>query len=347
MGITIRNGIPTRCFSKNIPNLTVGIGGDRLEVGIRVNNAHVYSETLFPVNAMITLSELGNLLTSYVRRPLVAQCHITMEEYKDGSATDRSSIDFTLVYCEADVPTSCDDFCHNHFLSLLIGTKITAVGRLEYLHYVGNDAANVTAYYTDGSTQSYGVTPMGSNPTFTTIDVSPKGYVQPGKSLRGYVVTAGARRQSFIIDATCPDASPILLFVNSFGCDELLYCTGTLKKSPTFKRKSAVIDGVNKNYSIVETRQFKADTGILNEDMADWFGDVLRSPLVRVVTLRGGSVTVGREVIITDSKTEQTNRAEEMPRFTFTYQYAQRNHNVVELDRTGRVFDHTFDYTFE
>ena len=151
MGITIRKGIPTRCFSKNIPNLTVGIGGDRLEVSIHVNNEQVYSETLFPVNATITLSELGNLLTSYVRRPLVAQCHITMEEYKDGSATDRSSIDFTLVYCEADVPTSCDDFCHNHFLSLLIGTKITAVGRLEYLHYVGNDAANVTAYYTDGS----------------------------------------------------------------------------------------------------------------------------------------------------------------------------------------------------
>lgn len=195
MGITTSNGIPSRCFSKNIPNLTVGIGGDRLEVGIRINDEQVYSETLFPVNATITLSELGNLLISYVRRPLVAQCHITMEEYKDGSATDRSSIDFTLVYCEADVPTSCEDFCLNHFLTLLIGTKITAVGRLEYLHYVGNDAANVTAYYTDGSMRSFGVAPMGSNPSFTTIDVSPKGYVQPGKSLRGYVVTAGARSQ--------------------------------------------------------------------------------------------------------------------------------------------------------
>ncbi len=104
MGITISNGIPSRCFSKNIPNLTVGIGGDRLEVGIRVNNEQVYSETLFPINATITLSEFGNLLTSYVKWPLVAQCHITMEEYKDGSVTDRSSIDFSLVYCEADAP---------------------------------------------------------------------------------------------------------------------------------------------------------------------------------------------------------------------------------------------------
>ena len=54
MGITIRKGIPTRCFSKNIPNLTLGIGGDRLEVGIHVNNEQVYSETLFPVTVSYT-----------------------------------------------------------------------------------------------------------------------------------------------------------------------------------------------------------------------------------------------------------------------------------------------------
>lgn len=75
MGITIRKGIPTRCFSKNIPNLTVGIGGDRLEVDIRIDNEQVYSETLFPVNATITLSEAKNLRQSK-KHPIFAMSKI-------------------------------------------------------------------------------------------------------------------------------------------------------------------------------------------------------------------------------------------------------------------------------
>ena len=36
-----------------------------------------------------------------------------------------------------------------------------------------------------------------------------------------------------------------------------------------------------------------------------------------------------------------------VPRFTFSYQYAQRNHNVFDTLRSGRIFDNTFDNTFE
>ena len=80
--------------------------------------------------------------------------------------------------------------------------------------------------------------------------------------------------------------------------------------------------------------------------MADWFGEVMRSPYVRLVTFRNGRPNVGREIVVDDSKTEQTNALDEQPRFTFSYEYAQRNHNVVELEREGRIFDNTFDYTF-
>ena len=56
---------------------------------------------------------------------------------------------------------------------------------------------------------------------------------------------------------------------------------------------------------------------------------------------------MGREVVVSDPKVEYTNEADELPRVTFTIQYAQRNHNVVDTGRAGRVFDNTFDYTFE
>ena len=53
----------------------------------------------------------------------------------------------------------------------------------------------------------------------------------------------------------------------------------------------------------------------------------------------------GKEVVITDSKSDRSNDDAELPRITFTYQYAQRNHNVLQLYREGRIFDNTFDDT--
>ena len=54
----------------------------------------------------------------------------------------------------------------------------------------------------------------------------------------------------------------------------------------------------------------------------------------------------GKEVVLSDSKSDRTNEDDHMPRFTFSYQYAQRIHNVLQMDRVGRIFDNTFDHTF-
>lgn len=252
---------------------------------------------------------------------------------------DHTDQTFEVVYCEADVPTGCEDFTKNHFLSLLLGVKVTGMGRLEYLHYAGTEEASVTARYDDGTEKTFELDPVGGNGRYTTIEVSPEHFAKEGAELMEYTVKAGGRFQEYEVDSRRTDCAPVLLFVNSFGVDELIYCTGTATKAPSFKRESAYIRGVNRNYAITETRTFKADTGILTEDMADWFGEVLRSGCVRIVTFSNGKPNVGKEVVITESKSEQSNDPDELTRFTFSYQYAQRNHNVVEMEREGRVFD--------
>ena len=50
---------------------------------------------------------------------------------------------------------------------------------------------------------------------------------------------------------------------------------------------------------------------------------------------------------LTESKSEVSNLDDEIARFTFSYQYAQRIHNVIDLQRAGRIFDNTFDNTFD
>lgn len=227
-----------------------------------------------------------------------------------------------------------------------MGRRITALGRLEYLHYTGTDAATVTATYSDGSTASFAATTIGGNSKYTTIDCSPSRYTSGGKMLVSYVVRAGSRSQQFDIDLANPDCAPILVFNNSFGCEELLYCTGKETISAAYKYDTAYIEGKNTNYKVTETASFKADTGPLSFAMADWCRELFRSQYVRIVNVYGGMVTPGKEMIVSDPKVEYGNEADELPRITFTVQYAQKNHNVIQTAREGRIFDNTFDYTF-
>ena len=336
---TLRN----KEFSCSIPDVSFA-SSEKANVVMTIDNVSVYDEWLYPVDNTITLQDLSDLVTPYARQRQTVTLAIT--------ATSEGGIQLLstsaeVVYCQADFgDETADSFLSNHFLSILMGTKLTAMGRLEYLHLQGSDTASCTARYSDGTTQAFSVSVVHTGSHYRTLDVSPDNFTAPGKVLTGYTVTAGNRSQDYEIDQDHPDCAPILIFVNSFGLDELAYCTGIHKVAPTYKRSAAYIGRIQKNYKIDETRAYKANTGPLNLAMANWWDEVFRSDSVRVVNFYDGHPNVGKDLLITDSKSEYSNDDAEIPRFTFTYQYAQRNHNVVQLLRAGRIFDNTFDNTF-
>ena len=330
-------------FSSTIPDVSFQSSG-KARVVMTIDGDTVYDEWLYPVGGDVTISDLPELVTPYARQRQTVALAITAT---NEGGTQIFSGSAEVVYCQADFgDTLATEFLEQHFLSILMGPKVTAMGRLEYLHMQGSDSCTCTAYYDDGTTHSFSVTAIQTNGAYRTLDVSPDNFAQAGKVLTSYVVTAGSRSQEFQIDLTQPDCAPILIFVNSFGLDELAYCTGIHHVDPSYKRSSAYIGRIQRNYKIDETRAFKADTGPLTMPMANWWDEVFRSDSVRVVNIYNGNPTVGKDLLITDSKSEYSNDDAEIPRFTFTYQYAQRNHNVVDLLRAGRIFDNTFDNTF-
>ena len=328
-------------FTSGIPDITIsGTDGTSQEVTVTCDNEEILDETLWPVGGVITLSDLGELLEPYARKQLV--CSVTI-------SAGNTTATITVLYSMADVGIGAEEFYTGYFLSILMGTKVTAAGRRELLWYYGSGAASVTAEYADGSTGSFTPTVVGGSSSYTCIDVSPDNFVTQNKQLTAYTVTAGSRSQRFEMDFSEPDCAPILEFYNSFGVWEYIYCTGTHQVSPEYKRSSARIGRYLRNYKIEETRTFKADTGILNTAMANWADDLFRSDEVYVVNVVNGQVVShdgGKEVVITDSKSDNSNDDDQMPRFTFSYQYAQRIHNVLQMNRVGRIFDNTFDHTF-
>ena len=351
MALNIQKSLSGKYFSSTIPDVEFTISGVSAGVTISCGGSQIYNETLFPVSGKIAIRELSDLVQPYARQQLVVSLVLTIRENVLTGTGGTQTMSATVIYCSADFNTTSDavsaaTFCDSHFLSILLGRKVTALGRLEFLHYLGTDTASVTAEYTDGSTATFTPPKVQGNDKYSTIDVSPSRFVKEGKTLIGYSAKAGDRTQEFVIDLEQPDCAPILIFVNSFGCEELVYCTGTHKVSPSYKRTTTYIEGKQKNYDIEETRTFKADTGVLNVAMQNWLDDLFRSEYVRVVNIYNGEPTIGKEVIVTDSKSEVSNDDGDLTRFTFSYQYAQRNQNVVDLRRAGRIFDNTFDYTF-
>ena len=341
-------------FTSALDTFTFRTDGDSATVIIACNGEELLKETYYPVLGSITLYDVGTLIADAVRPTVVAPFTISITEHKDNADTATwESGELTAYYANVDVDMGCQSFLDQFFLTLLDGVKLTRLGHREYLHAAGKDstAPKVRAqYFKDGTIEAVDVEPSAT-PThtangITTFDVSPDRYSDATDgSLFAYTVTVGQRTQKFQIDHTGSIADPVLLFSNSFGCQEIFYCLGKKKIAPTFERKSAVISGRKINYKVKETRTFEGDTGIIPPSMAHFAEDLLRSDEVYLFR----DYAQDKEITFTDSKSERTNEADDMAEFTFSYQYAQRVQNVVfkDLDTSsGKIFDASFDDTF-
>jgi len=347
MSIIKKNSFANVYFSAQLPDVEFSISGSRANVVVSVDSTVIYDEVLVPLNGGIAITDLAGMVEPWVEQVLVANLTVDIRELdNNGNQTASEKMSTQVLFSRAYINASAEEFYSGYFLSTLIGTKITAMKRLEYLHYYGTDAATVTAHYDDGSSQTFPGVAVAGNSRYTTLDVSPQRFLKAGRTLCCYTVSVGSRQQSYTVDHNDPDCAPVLLFTNSFGVQELLYCTGTHEVDPKYTRSNAIFSGKYNNYDIEELRTFKADTGIMNTAMANWADDLFRSREIYIVNFYNGNPQVGMEIAITDSNSKNDNNDETLPRFTFDYRYAQRNHNVIDIKRAGRIFDNTFDNTF-
>lgn len=306
----------------------------------------ILNETYVPdANGSISVLDLQDLVEPYLTSNLIEQFSYEVTDPSGASATKS----FIVQYCAAESSLAAKSFMGDFFLSLLMGEKVTSIGRKEFLHLVvfEETVVTVTCLYlssTGQKTKTVGYNNIVALNEVVTVDVSPDNFEDDSLGdLFYYTVKAGNRSQSFQVDLSKPDAAPCLLFTNSFGCQETIYCTGTHTLDPEFERSSTIINGKFRHYKIDENRVFSANTGILNVPMSIWADDLFRS---REIYLLNGKLS-DKEITITESESKRTNDLDALPSFTFSYRYAQRNQNILQLPRAGRVFDNTFDNTFE
>lgn len=251
--ITVIHQPSSPVFTSALDTFPFKIGGENATVAISCDGEELLSETYYPVSGNITIYDLGTLIADAARRTVAATCKISITEHTGDKNVDTWSKEFSVYYATVDVNMSCQAFLDSFFLTLLDGTKLTQLGHREYLHAAGKESTTpevVASYYNRESgsistaTIDASATPTHTVNGITTFDVSPDRYYDEAKgSLFAYTVTVGRRVQEYQIDHTRAVADPVLLFTNSFGCQEIFYCLGRKKIAPTFERKQAVISG--------------------------------------------------------------------------------------------------------
>lgn len=321
---------------------------DEIEFAVMTGGNIIFSEKYVPDDkGSVNLFALGDILEPFIN-DLCADFSFTV----DGTALGPEVI--TVFRCSYNLDVRAADFLSHSFLSPMQGDRITAADRYETLSLYSATAEEALAecfYYVDGNLTSKTVS-LGTASGSRLLNVSVRRFSDPVLGLPVmYVVKCGSRSARFNVLASSPELSAAFIFRNAFNAWETLYLTGTRETSPQYTRSSANVNGFVRNYDIDEVLQLKTYTGPLPEGMEEVAMNLGRSKAVFFLLPNGDA---GDEITVTDCDLKHNNDGYAASDLNFSYRNATVSYRLAD-DRTARlrvprppkIFDSTFDQTYE
>lgn len=290
---------------------------------------------------VIRIREIADLLEPDIQRTL-----LTNFRYRIKESSSTAVGDFSILYADVEVNLPAEQFAQQFYLRKSVGPKTLIPTQAEYLHFVSLESTSVKAILTydkDGElvTEEKSLT-TASAKEFTTLDVSPSKFIERDRKLVGYTIMAGQRQARYMVDYTSMYNVHSFLFLNSFGCQEVFTCFGLIQSDNKIDREHGYSDGMFLNLHQKEEKIYKAETGDLDSYQAVAAEDFIRSK--EVYLLHG--LLPYKPVTIVSSEIKESNSRDNSPNYIVEYRLSQRNHNVMDLRQEGRIFDHTFDHSF-
>ena len=291
----------------------------------------------------IYIRDLSRLPLPYISPVVLRQSFNIIVTPADGSAG--SVINFTVQYSLTKINVSAEKFLENFFLTTLRNEKITYPEQNEFLSLVVSAATTIEiiAYRKSGSQSSRTIQISSSNVNkVVTVDVSPAIFSDPG-SISYIVVTAGVRTFTFYLRRSSERLTQFI-FINTFGVKETFIPSGVTLRENNYKNLFGYFSGLYRKYNIELVKLYTANTGVMTEVMADWIESLFLSEEVFVLSSDG----IEQEVTIEESTVKRSTARDELPAYEFKYRLSKRNHDefFVTIAQTSRIFDNTFDLTF-
>jgi len=293
------------------------------------------------VDGYIILRDLGDLVFPYLQEDsLERNFTITLSESESG---ETSLVGFKVLYCMTEIMGDISEFLSGNFLTLLDGEKYIYASGTEFLSIYATEASECTvlANYMDGSSSTKTIA-FPSALGISTIEISPSKLFDNPELILTLIVSSGTRMMTYYVLPTLPEEYAQLLFVNSFGINETFIPSGLRSRENKYETEFGTFSGIYRKFKNKLTKEYTANTGILPESMARWIEDIFLSKDVSILELDGTK----KGLVITEVKAVRTNAFDELPAFEFKYRLSKTNHSEFEPERDERIFDYTFDSTF-
>lgn len=253
----------------------------------------------------------------------------------------------TVFRCHSNPGIPATEFLKDRFLTSCTGIRDTCPGRHELLNAYITDAEPVSAVctYLSAGTLTSKIVQLSTASDFLQLDVSPAKFVSATDGrLVAYEIVSGRRKARFRVSQTLPAADPEVIFLNAFGVWETFHFTGKKETKADYSRSQAMMRCQLTPYVIEEKVSFKAQTGAVMKGVLPMVYDIGRSPQIHLLRSDGSA---GELIVITDSDLKHSNLDDEISDVSITYCYADHSLTRIEMARAPRIFDNTFDDTYE
>lgn len=329
-----------KMFTGEFVQLKFSCPGDSMSFSITDASGEIFAQTYYPdENDGVTIYDLDRFFEDHIEG-----FSNTYSFYLD----DTKIGEVMVIFSRVAVAEAANTFYKDFFFTPSMYERDTALGRHELVTAYTDEETDVNAICTyrsaDGSIVSKTVE-LDAVTGLSPIDVSPlRFYDAESGTLLSYIVQAGTRKARYRVLSAPPEVEPAIIFRNCFGCWETIHFTGSKQVSPTHTRSSALIEGQMRVYTIDEVMSFKAHTGPLRPGMVPVALDLARAIDIYLLNSDG---TTGSRLTITASDIKYTNEDQAIPDFEFTYRLTDRRNAVLSVVRPPKVFDDTFDETYE
>ena len=304
------------------------------------SGGNILNGTYTPVTGTVRIYHLARLL-----RPLIDGVTAVFT-FTAGSTSKTVHV----VQSGVTVSESAATFLPSFFLSAVMTERDTSLERKEILTLLPIEQSLPTVQavcsYWDGdavvtANKPVTTTGMTANTPFE-IDVSAAQFVDTtiGK-LVAYSIVAGERTMRFRV-TSLPTAEYAMLFRNTFGAWEPIYFAGMTEEDAEYTRETAPVNGSLRLYNIEETDMMKCWTGPLRPSGVALTRDLARSR--DVVLLEHG--VASDEVVVTAVEVKHTTADSDISDMTVTWRRSSLVSARLVPVRTPKLFDDTFDETY-
>jgi hypothetical protein len=325
------------CFSSALQDIIVRTN-ENIDVSFRIQGQEPFLEETYSPDAgnTIRIRELGKLFLPYISKVSLCETFII----RLTGNTDACFITTTVLYGLTEINADASGFLSTSFLTLLPGEKITFPEQKEYLSLVTTTTETVTllARRESGVTESKTLTVPALKQAIT-LDVSPSVFNSP-ETIVYYTAIVGDRAFTYYIRRPSVPEPVQFLFLNSFGVQETFIPSGLLLRENNYENQFGVLGGLYIKYNVELVKEYTANTGILNESMADWIEELFASRDVFLLSPDGGK----KEITITEATVKRSSARDALPACEFKYRLSKFNH--MEYTPPNRIFDDTHNYSF-